>query len=85
MNDELLWEEERKMRRLRIIIDCTQSVLMQSDLSLQESISVTEHAKRAALALFPDKESVFNLIYVPRFRRIIEERHFIQGTCSGKN
>lgn len=85
MNDELLREEERKMRRLRIIIDCTQSVLMQSDLGLQESISVTEHAKKAALALFPDKESVFNLIYVPRFRRIIEERYFIQGTCSGKN
>ncbi|UCE79623.1 MAG: hypothetical protein JSV13_03030 [Nitrospiraceae bacterium] len=85
MNDELLREEERKMRRLRIIIDCTQSVLMQSDLGLQESISITEHAKKAALALFPDKESVFNLIYVPRFRRIIEERYFIQGTCSGKN
>jgi hypothetical protein len=85
MDDELLSEEERKMRRLRIIVDRTQSILMQSNLSIQESISVTEHAKRAALLLFPDKESVFNLVYLPRFRRIIEERHFIQGTCSGKN
>ncbi len=85
MNDDLLREEERKIRRLRFIVDLTQSILMQSDLSLEESLSVTEHAKQAALSLFPDKESVYNLVYAPRFRRIIKERYFIRGTCSGKN
>jgi hypothetical protein len=85
MDDNLLREEEKKIRRLRIIVDLTQSILMQSDMSLQEALSLTEYARRAALSLFPDKESVFNLVYAPRFRRIIEERYFIQGTCSGKN
>ncbi|MBI4685272.1 MAG: hypothetical protein HY755_08735 [Nitrospirae bacterium] len=73
------------MRRLKFIVDLTEAVLMQSDLGLQESIDMIENTKRAALSLFPEKEFVYDLIYTPRFRRIINDRFTIPGTLSGRN
>ena len=85
MQEEFLREEEKKMRRLRYIVDLTEAVLMQSDLTLRESLELMDQTKKAALVLFPDKESVYDLIYVPRFKRIIEERFTIPGSLSGRN
>jgi hypothetical protein len=83
---EKLMEEEKKMRRLRFIIDLAQAVLMQQDdLTLKEAFAVIRDAKTAALLLFPDKEDVYELIYAPRFRRIIAERFVIQGGLAGRN
>jgi hypothetical protein len=78
-------QEERNMRRLRFIIDLAEAVLMQSYLTLQESLELVANTKNAALALFPEKESVYDLIYAPRFRRILEERFTIPGSRSGRN
>jgi len=83
--DELIRDENRRMRRLRVVVDLAQAVLMQSDLSLAEAYSLVENTKRAAMTLFPGKEDVFDLIYAPRFRRIINERFRIAGTGSGMN
>ncbi len=83
--DELLKEEEKQMRRLRLIVDLAQAVLMQSDIGLRESLELMENTKKAALNLFPDKEFVYDLVYTPRFRRIIEERFTIPCTHSGRN
>lgn len=80
-----LEEENRKIKRLRFIVDLAQAVLMQSELSLQEAIRVMDNTKRAALLLFPDKEDVYDLIYTPRFRRIIAERFKVSFTDSGYN
>ena len=85
MQDEFIKEEEQKMRRLRFIVDLSEAVLMQSQLTLRESWDLMEQTKKAALALFPDKESVYDLIYLPRFRRIIDERFTIPGSLSGRN
>jgi hypothetical protein len=85
MQEELIKEEEQKMRRLRFIVDLSEAVLMQSHLTLRESWDLMDQTKKAALALFPDKESVYDLIYLPRFRRIIDERFTIPGSLSGRN
>ena len=78
--DERLREEEKRLRRLRLVIDLSLAVLMQqADLTLREAFNVVENAKRAALALFPDKGEVFDLIYAPRLKRVIRERFVIQG------
>ncbi len=84
MKEELL-KEEKNLRRLRFIVDLTEAVLMQSDLSLRESEELIAGTKRAALALFPDKEFVYDLIYTPRFSRIIAERFTVPGSMSGRN
>ncbi len=74
MNNNLIEEEEKNMRRLRWIVDITQATLMQSDLTLHESLALMNNTKKAALYLFPDKEFVYDLIYTPRFQRILDER-----------
>jgi len=85
MLEDLVREEEKKMRRLRLIVDLAEAVLMQSSLTLRESLDLMDQTKKAALALFPDKEAVYDLIYLPRFRRIIDERFTIPGSLSGRN
>ncbi len=83
---EELREEGKKMRRLRFFVDLAQAILMQqSDLTLQEAFTIMKDTKMAALSLFPDKEHVYELIYAPRFRRIISERFAIPGGPLGKN
>ena len=79
MDRETLVEEEKRMRRLRWIVDLNQAVLMQADLTLREAFDIIKDTKQAALALFPDKGDVFDLVYVPRFKRIIRERFVIPG------
>ena len=37
-----------------------------------------DRAKRAALAMFPDKELAFDLIYKPRLQRLMRERFRLQ-------
>ena len=77
---EALQEEEKKMRLLRFVVDLNQAVLMQqTDLTMREAFDILRNTRQAALNLFPDKEDVFELIYTPRFRRIIRERFLIPG------
>ncbi len=85
MGEELLKEEEKKIRRLRLVVDLAEAVLMQSSLSLQEALELIENTKKAALSLFPDKEFVYDLVYTPRFRRILYARFTIPGSLSGTN
>lgn len=78
--DERQKDEEKRLRRLRLVIDLSLAVLMQqTDLTLRDAFNVLENAKKAALALFPDKGEVFDLIYAPRLKRVIRERFVIPG------
>jgi len=84
--EENILLEERNLRRLRFIVDLAQAVLMQqADLTLKEAFAIMRNTKQAALSLFPDKEQVFELVYAPRFRRIITERFVIFGGQSRKH
>lgn len=85
MKEELLREEERRIRRLTLLVNLTESVLLQSNPSLPEALQLMENTKKAALTLFPDKEFVYDLVYTPRFRRILNERFTIPGSLSGRN
>ena len=75
---EELLAEERNLRRLRRAMDIAASLLRQVDLSLEEAQDVVSHAKRTALQLFPDKEETFDIVYGPRFRRILVEKYQLQ-------
>jgi len=55
------------------------SVISQdSDMSLEEASELAANAKRAALAMFPDKELAYDLIYKPRLQRLMTERFRLQ-------
>jgi hypothetical protein len=72
-------EEARKIRRLQLMISMVMSVIGQDpSLTLEEASELAEGAKRAALAMFPDKELAFDLIYKPRLKRLIRDRFRLQ-------
>ncbi len=70
---EEIQEENRKIRRLRLLIDFTISLLYQSNLTLPEALMLIANTKTTVLRLFPGKEHVYDLIYKPRFDRILTE------------
>ncbi len=83
--NQALREEEKKLRMLKFVVDLNQAILMQqTDLTLQEAFEIMRNTKRAALNLFPDKEDVYELLYSPRFRRIIRDRFVIAGGLAKK-
>ncbi len=85
MTERELNDENRRMKRLRFLVDLTTAVLMQADLSVSEAVELVEDTRKAVLQLFPGKDDVYELIYAPRFRRIIAERFTIPGSISGRN
>ncbi len=83
--NQALREEEKKLRMLKFVVDLNQAILMQqTDLTLREAFEIMRNTKRAALNLFPDKEDVYELLYSPRFRRIIRDRFVIVGGLAKK-
>ena len=67
-------EENQKMRYLRFLVDLTVSLLYQDNTSIVEAIELMKDTKKRVLTLFPDKENTYDLIYKPRFARIIMEK-----------
>ncbi len=74
INQKEVREENRKIRYLRFLVDFSILTIQQDDLVLQEAQELVENVKRAACNLFPGKEETFELIYRPRFNRVIGER-----------
>jgi hypothetical protein len=72
-------EEAKKIRRLQVMISMVTSVLGQDpNLTVEEASELVAGAKRAALAMFPDKELAFDILYKPRLQRLMKERFRIQ-------
>ncbi|MFQ5851149.1 MAG: hypothetical protein ACE5JU_11260 [Candidatus Binatia bacterium] len=75
---EALKAEERRLQKLRKIVDLTAAVVWQADLTLLEAQKLIADARSRALELFPDKGETFDLIYGPRFRRLLAEKYHLQ-------
>lgn len=69
-------EHENKMiRRLRFLVDLTFATIAQDDsITFEEAWEHVRALKGAALAMFPGKDQTFDLIYLPRFSRLLAER-----------
>jgi hypothetical protein len=70
-------EENRRIRTLRLLVDFSLAYLAQTNLPLEEAQTVVEGVKKQALRLFPEKEETFDLIYLPRFRRLLREKYHL--------
>jgi hypothetical protein len=72
-------EEQRKIRRLQMMMDMVMSVISQDgSLTVDQAAELVADSKKAALAMFPDKELAYNIIYKPRLQRLKRERYRIQ-------
>jgi hypothetical protein len=70
-------EHENKMiRRLRFLVELTFATIAQdNDLTLDQAWEHVLALKGAAVAMFPGKEDTFDLVYLPRFSRLLAERY----------
>ncbi len=67
-------EEQRRLDRLRLVVDVTCGLLRQARIDVSEAHALAALARAEALALFPDKGDVFDLVIAPRLGRILDER-----------
>jgi len=74
-----LEDEARRIRRLQVMMSMVSSVICQDpSLTVEEASELAAGAKRAALAMFPDKELAYDLLYKPRLQRLMTERFRLQ-------
>ena len=72
-------EENKKVRRLQFLVNLVISVISQSqNMPVEEASEMVAATRRAALAMFPDKEFTYDLIYKPRLQRLLAEKYNIQ-------
>ena len=72
-------QESAKIRRLQIMISMVMSVISQDPtLTIEEASELVAGTKRAALAMFPDKELAYDILYKPRLQRLMTERFRLQ-------
>jgi hypothetical protein len=73
--DAVMQEEHRLLRRLQLMMNLVmQTVAQDSSLTVNEASQMIADARSAALAMFPDKELAYDLIWRPRFQRLMRER-----------
>ncbi len=71
-------EESRRVRRLRIVVNLSLSLIAQGGLPYEEAQEIAAAARRLAEELFPGKGGVYDLVYRPKFRRLINEVYRLQ-------
>ena len=72
-------DERRKLRRLQVMMNMVMSVISQDEgMTVEEAAELVANTKRAALAMFPDKEFAYDILYKPRLQRLMAERFRLQ-------
>jgi len=68
-------EERRLIRRMQMMMNLVmQTIAQDSSLTYDEAAQMIADARRAALTMFPGKELAYDLIWRPRFKRLMLER-----------
>ena len=68
-------EEARLIRRMQMMMTMVMQVIAQdSSLSVDDAAQMIADARTAALSMFPGKELAYDLIWRPRFQRLMRER-----------
>ncbi len=68
-------EEGKLIRRMQMMMNMVMQVIAQDgSLTIDEASQMIADSKKAALAMFPDKELAYEIIWRPRFQRLMRER-----------
>ena len=68
-------EEQKLIRRLQMMMNMVMQVIAQDpSLTVDDASQMIADSKSAALAMFPGKELAYDLIWRPRFQRLMRER-----------
>jgi hypothetical protein len=68
-------EEQKLIRRLQMMMNLVmQTIAQDTSLTIDEASQMIADSRKAALAMFPGKELAYDLIWKPRFQRLMRER-----------
>jgi hypothetical protein len=68
-------EEQKLIRRLQMMMNMVIQVIAQdTSLTIDDAAQMIADSRKAALAMFPGKELAYDLIWRPRFQRLMRER-----------
>jgi hypothetical protein len=68
-------EEQKLIRRLQMMMNMVMQVIAQDgSLTVDEAAQMIADSRKAALTMFPGKELAYDLIWRPRFQRLMRER-----------
>jgi hypothetical protein len=68
-------EEQRLIRRMQMMMNMVMQVIAQDgSLTVDDAAQMIADSRRAALVMFPGKELAYDLIWRPRFQRLMRER-----------
>ena len=68
-------QEQKLIRRLQMMMNMVMQVIAQDgSLTVDDAAQMIADSRRAALAMFPGKELAYDLIWRPRFQRLMRER-----------
>lgn len=59
-------------------MDLVTNALRQTDMPLAEAVRLVQGVRVRALELFPGKENTYDLLYAPRFARLLREKYRVQ-------
>ena len=68
-------EEQKLLRRLQMMMNLVmQTIAQDASLSIDDASQMIADSRKAALAMFPGKDLAYDLIWRPRFQRLMRER-----------
>ena len=68
-------EEGKLIRRMQMMMNLVmQTIAQDGSLTIDEAAQMIADSKKAALAMFPDKELAYDIIWRPRFQRLMRDR-----------
>ena len=68
-------DEQKLIRRLQMMMNMVMQVIAQdASLTIDDAAQMIADSRKAALAMFPGKELAYDLIWRPRFQRLMRER-----------
>ena len=68
-------QEQRLIRRLQLMMNLVlQTIAQDGALTIDEASQMIADARSAALSMFPGKDLAYDLIWRPRFQRLMRER-----------
>jgi hypothetical protein len=71
--------ERKQLRRLQTMMNmCMQVIAQDESMRVEEASQMVAECRNAALTMFPGKELAYDLIWKPRFQRLMLERFRLQ-------
>jgi hypothetical protein len=71
--------EKKRVRQLQFMMSMVMNVISQDvNMPVEEASELIASARKAALTMFPGKELAYDLIYRPRFQRLLTEKYNLQ-------